>query len=104
MGEHETRTPCVRCTLPEATIADVETWSSLRADQPLPPGWDDSEGSNLCWRKVAKGECIPDGPEVRITAGRLVLHDDDFTLLSAPVEEVIAALRGAGLLPATAPS
>jgi hypothetical protein len=93
------RTPCVRCTQPEATAADLKAWNDLQeASQPLPPGWDDAEGSNLCWRTVARGECVPDGPTLRVTAGRLVLHDDDFTLLSAPVEDVIAALREAGAL------
>lgn len=95
---HGARTPCIRCTLPEATIADVEAWNYLRDGQPLPPGWSDREGSNLCWREVAKGDCCPEGPKVRITAGRLVLHDGDFALLSAPVEEVVAALREAGAL------
>ena len=92
-----TRTTCIRCTLPEATAEDVEIWGAISEDRQRPLDWPDDEGSHLCWREVANGDCYPIGPTLRVTAGRLVLHDDAFTLLSAPVDDVVRALQAAGV-------
>lgn len=104
MTAPSTSTTCIRCLRPEATQED-EAVCERHIGEPDPPdGWPDHEGSHLCWRAVAKGECAPDGPSPRVTAGRFVVHDGDFDLLSCSVEEAIEALREAGYVVSDAPS
>ncbi len=101
-GERET---CLRCLKPEATPNDDAIWRGIYEDDWVKPDdWPDDEGSHMCWRAVADGDCYPDGPSPRVTSGHLVLHDGCALLLSAPVADVIAALRDAGALPPSEPT
>ena len=89
--------PCLRCLRVEATAADEAVWHAICHDgREVPDDWPDDEGSHLCWRAIADGECCPEGPMVRVTSGQVVLHDGDFVLLSAPVEDVMALWAGLG--------
>ena len=104
MTAPSTSTTCIRCLRPEATQEDEDVYQRWLCEPEPPEGWLDYEGSHLCWRAVAKGECAPDGPSPRVTAGRFVVHDGDFELLDCSVEAAIDALREAGYVVSDAPS